>query len=173
MTQTLRRELRQKFEDILQGFSDKLTIAERESTAELLADAALEVRGIAKIDLENSDPAWSLLTGKAITQKQLDKQAEIKIFEDMLKSEFQRLRLNWIAFDDKAKDNFRRFIRDLPEGQSLSAFINWWMSDEYRASNPPWTLAVVMQRFPQAFTHKTGAKRGEYTTDSTGAPETY
>jgi hypothetical protein len=47
---TLRRELRTKFEGILQAFEDKLSIAERESTAELLADAALEVRGIAKIE---------------------------------------------------------------------------------------------------------------------------
>ena len=37
---TLRRERRQKFEEILNAFSDKLTRAEIEATAELLADAA-------------------------------------------------------------------------------------------------------------------------------------
>jgi hypothetical protein len=46
---TLRRELRTKFEVILKAFEDKLSQAEREATAELLADAALEVRGIARI----------------------------------------------------------------------------------------------------------------------------
>ncbi len=45
---TLRRELRTKFEGILQAFEDKLSIAEREATAELLADAALEVSGITR-----------------------------------------------------------------------------------------------------------------------------
>lgn len=44
----LRRELRKKFEDVLSGFSDKLTLPEREPLAEMLADAALEVSGIAK-----------------------------------------------------------------------------------------------------------------------------
>lgn len=48
MTQTLRRELRKKFEDILSNFSDKLTLPEREPLADLLADAALEVSAIAK-----------------------------------------------------------------------------------------------------------------------------
>jgi DnaD/phage-associated family protein len=41
---TLRRELRTKFEGILQAFEDILSIAVREGTAELLADAALELR---------------------------------------------------------------------------------------------------------------------------------
>jgi len=41
---TLRRELRTKFEGILQNFEDKLSIAEREATAELLADGALALR---------------------------------------------------------------------------------------------------------------------------------
>lgn len=40
MTQTLRRERRQKFAEIMNAFSDKLTQAEIEATAELLADAA-------------------------------------------------------------------------------------------------------------------------------------
>jgi hypothetical protein len=44
---TLRRELRTKFEGILNAFDDKLSRAEVEATAELLADSALEVRGIA------------------------------------------------------------------------------------------------------------------------------
>ena len=44
MTQTLRRELRQNFEGILMVFDDKLSIAEREATAELLADSALSLR---------------------------------------------------------------------------------------------------------------------------------
>ena len=48
MTQTLRRELRKKFEDILSNFSDKLTLPEREPLADLLADAALSVSAIAK-----------------------------------------------------------------------------------------------------------------------------
>lgn len=41
MTQTLRRERRQKFTTILSRFSDKLSQAEIEATADLLADASV------------------------------------------------------------------------------------------------------------------------------------
>ena len=48
MAQTLRRELRKKFEDILSYYSDKLTLPEREPLADILADAALSGSAIAK-----------------------------------------------------------------------------------------------------------------------------
>jgi len=50
MTQTLRRELRNRFEGILSRFSDILNTPQIEVIADLCADAALEVSGIRKTD---------------------------------------------------------------------------------------------------------------------------
>lgn len=112
-------------------------------------------------DLEQADLGWALLKGGKITQKQLDKQKAMKDFEDMLESQFRRFPLNWIAFDEKAKENFRRFLTTLPAGQSLEKFVDWWMLDERRVSSPPYTLAIIMQRWLQAFT-RTNETRPEY-----------
>jgi hypothetical protein len=72
--QTLRRELRNKFEEVLRNYSDKLTIAEREAVCELLADAALELRAF-KTDEDR--PAygvdWIISHGLDVTQQDLDK----------------------------------------------------------------------------------------------------
>lgn len=100
---------------------------------------------------EIADIGWTLKAGKKVTQKQLYKRAEASDFDEGIEVELKRLRLNWIAFDEKAKETFRRFIRDLPAGQTLNQFVSWWMQDEWRSANPPWTLAVIMQRWLQAF----------------------
>ncbi len=72
---TLRRELRTKFENVLQAFEDKLSQAERESTAELLADTALEVRGIAILDqplsIENAIAIGAPITTEIVERAQL------------------------------------------------------------------------------------------------------
>jgi hypothetical protein len=103
-------------------------------------------------DEDLADPSWAILGNKKITKGSIYKRKELQDFENMLEVQFKRFPLNWTAFDGKAKDNFRRFIRDLPAGQSLEQFVNWWMADERRASSPPYTLAIIMQRWPQAFT---------------------
>jgi DNA-binding transcriptional regulator GbsR (MarR family) len=120
-----------------------------------------------------ADIAWTLKAGKKVTKKQLYKRAEASAFEDGIEVELKRLRLNWIAFDEKAKEIFRRFIRDLPAGQTLSQFVTWWLQDEWRAANPPWTLAVIMQRWLQAFAKQTDEQRPAYKTDENGIPESY
>lgn len=114
-------------------------------------------------DLENADLGWSIAGGKKVTQKQLDKQKAMKEFEDMLEVQFKRFPLNWIAFDETAKENFRKFIKALPAGESLEQFVNWWMSDEKRVSSPPFTLGIIMQRWPQAFVnnHKAETSQAE------------
>lgn len=84
---TLRRELRTKFEGILQAFEDKLSMAERESTAELLADAALEVRGIAlsgqPLSIENAIYTGVEITTEIVERAQLRDVAP-KMFERAL-----------------------------------------------------------------------------------------
>ena len=83
---TLRRELRVKFEEVLARFSDKLTLPEREPLADLLADAALELRGFKLIEGAGID--WAILAGQDITQEQV-KQIQLrdvapKMFEKAL-----------------------------------------------------------------------------------------
>ena len=114
-------------------------------------------------DEEQADLGWALLKGGKVTQKQLDKQKTMKQFEDMLEVQFKRFPLNWIAFDETAKENFRKFIKALPAGESLEQFVNWWMSDEKRVSAPPFTLGIIMQRWPQAFvnSHKAETSQAE------------
>lgn len=60
--QTLKRERRQKFEEILNNFSDKLTQAEIEATAELLAEAA-ESRSERKTDETAAEYNVELMRG--------------------------------------------------------------------------------------------------------------
>jgi hypothetical protein len=74
----------------------------------------------------------------------------------LTKNRQTQLGQNWAAFDEKSKENFRRFLRDLPHGETLEQFISWWMSDEKRAASPPYTLGIIMQRWPQAFTSNAG-----------------
>lgn len=70
---TLKRELRTKFEEVLQPYADKLTIAERESLADLLVDAAKELRAF---QTDEERPAygldWKLGHGQEVTQRDLD-----------------------------------------------------------------------------------------------------
>lgn len=69
MTQTLRRELRLKFENVLSETIDHIEGAFTTSEiVERLVDAALELRGFSKplVNLKNADPAWSILAGAEI-----------------------------------------------------------------------------------------------------------
>ncbi len=78
---TLKRERRRKFEAILSAFSDKLTRAEIEATAELLADAA-ESRTERKTDEAKAVPklpegeyfprAWYVANGLPVPQGLID-----------------------------------------------------------------------------------------------------
>ena len=179
---TLRREAIRKVEEILiPAYGDNPQTEEAENyakeQAEKVVDALLELRGFYFLKTDELPEGysidWAVATGKKVTEKQLFKLSETKAFEDMLDEQFRRLRLNFSAFDEKAKEAFRRFIRLQPKDQTLERFVSWWLEDEWRAANPPYTLGVIMQRWLQAFTNHTDETRGEYKTDSDGLPETY
>lgn len=76
MSQTLRRELRVKFSDILEKYLSDTPMPEKQAIAlvEELADAALELRGFSKpvVNLKNADPAWAILAGAEIKQEEQD-----------------------------------------------------------------------------------------------------
>lgn len=135
-----------------------LSLNESENTTEIEKPA---------FDEELADIGWTIHAGKKITKKQLFKQSEMKAFDDMLDAQFRRLRLNFSAFDEKAKEAFRRFIRTQPKDQTLERFVSWWLEDEWRAANPPYTLGVIMQRWLQAFTKHTDETKGSYTVPPT------
>lgn len=103
-------------------------------------------------DQEQADLTWFIAHGKKITPKMLEKQKEEREFEEMLETEFKRFPLNWIAFDEKAKEVFRRFLKaEKKQEHELSQFVTWWISDEWRRANPPFTLAIIQQRWLGAF----------------------
>lgn len=75
MTQTLRRELRLKFFEILSRYLDNVIIPESNANemVDQLADVAFELlRSKPVVDLKNSDPAWSILAGVEIGQEHVD-----------------------------------------------------------------------------------------------------
>jgi hypothetical protein len=113
---TLRRELRTKFEGILNAFDDKLSRAEVEATSELLADAALEVRGIAlsqqPLSIENA-----IYAGVEVTESIMDK-ANLR---DLAPKMFEKA---------------LGFSKPLPwwQGKEWTAF-GEWVCDRYAESN--------------------------------------
>jgi hypothetical protein len=135
---TLRRELRTKFEGILNAFDDKLSRAEVEATSELLADAALEVRGIAlsqqPLSIENAIYAGVEITTEIVERAQLRDLAP-KMFEKALGFSKPLPWWNgkeWTAFGEWACDRY---------AESKSAFgeYNIWRATPYikgSLSNP-------------------------------------
>lgn len=106
MSQTLRRELRQKFVEILVGTIDHMDGAfTTDEIAEKLTDAALELRGFSKpaVNLKNADPAWSILAGEAIVIDPIIEEA---------KDAFERgLRFNPLPWGmNKQWDKLEKFV---------------------------------------------------------------
>jgi hypothetical protein len=107
---------------------------------------------IISFDLEQSDPAWSMLGGKPITEKQLAKQKEIADFEEMIEVQLNRFPLNWGGFKSTDQDRFRHHLKECAEkGETLTAFLDWWVAEKQQKESPPWTLGQIMVRWPQGF----------------------
>lgn len=147
---TLKRELRTKFEEVLQNYSDKLTQAERESTAELLADAAIELRAF-----QQPQKRGDVLDGMLFFGKQAQEQGVNEV-EEMLNRLDRELKVN-LSRTTSNQQIARKIIKAEKDGQSLDRFITWLKSDEWRASHlyiyaDLWKL---WQLFPQAFAVET------------------
>lgn len=124
MTQTLRRELRMKFEEILERFSDKLSLSEREPLAEFLAEAALEVAGIAK---KFRDPMWDILHGRQPDEEGIRLAHAAEINTDIANRLSAGLRRGEFPQTIEAQKIYHWIAEREAEGQSLDRWIQWAM----------------------------------------------
>lgn len=126
-----------------------LSLNESETTTETTSD----IKPTLSFDEESADPAWSMLSGKPITEKALAKQQSRIDFENMIDKQLTRLGLNFSQFVEDDKSRFRKFIAaEREKGRELSAFVDWWLKDEFRRSNTPWKLDPIRQQWLKAFT---------------------
>ena len=167
---TLRRERRQRFEEILSAFSDKLTRAEIEATAELLADAA-ESRTEKQTDEEKGDYI-------AQANRKVDailgitewagakREARVSAIQSYLGETFHR------NTETKEWLKFAKFIDDKQQnsGEDVKVFVAWLLGQ--KNYDPQfWPVSKMMEFWPSAFVsvqspHNVGI-------DSDGIPETY
>jgi len=130
---TIRRELRTKFEELLIVYQDRLTVAECEATAELLADAALELRGFKQTDEErpayNFGLDWKLGHGQEVTQHDLDAANVIDQGPKMFEKAFGFGTLPWDSTPEWT--NLRKFVAEIYSRDKL-AFGNYivWRATE-------------------------------------------
>ncbi len=167
---TLRRERRQRFEEILNAFSDKLTRAEIEATAELLADAA-ESRTEKMTNEEKGD---------YITQanKKVDailgitewagakREARISAIQSYLGETFHR------NTETKEWLKFAKFIDDKQQnaGEDVKVFVSWLFGQ--KGYDPQfWPVSKMMEFWPSAFVSVKNPQSVRI--DSDGIPETY
>ena len=157
---TLRRERRKRFEEILNAFSDKLTRAEIEATAELLADAA-EARTEKMTDEEKGD---------YITQanKKVDailgitewagakREARISAIQSYLGETFHR------NTETKEWLTFAKFIDDKQQnaGEDVKVFVSWLFGQ--KGYDPQfWPVSKMMEFWPSAFVSVKNPQRPE------------
>ena len=153
MTQTLRRERKQKFIEILKKYFYNHEAEMLDTVVEDLLNAA-ESRS-EKFDTTAADPIWSILAGEKITDKQLAKQQEIDDFEKMIETQLARFPLNWSGFKGIDQDHFRHHLKEAAaKGETLTAYMDWWIANKVEKESPPWTLGQIIIRWPQAFVDK-------------------
>ncbi len=111
MSQTLRRELRTAFEGILARYPDKFTLPEYEPLAEILADAALQIRGISRVEIpDGSDPDW-LLAGGASSEEVAALNEKIRFAKEATDKFEQELAFNPLPWAENAKwTRFQKFV---------------------------------------------------------------
>ena len=152
--QTLRRELRQKFEAILYNNTTRDSI----DMAEDLADAALEVAGIARTAIpEGSDPSWGMMAGETSESIALGNAKILR--EREVASTWEKLMgynpLEW--WSDRRLEKLLRFLSGkTPE--EMRTFAAWSkrpfssFGPEKARQNPQ----IVIDLWPQAFVAAAG-----------------
>ena len=126
-------------------------------------DSESESKSISvSFDLEQADIGWAVAGGKPVTEKQLITQHEIADFEEMIEAQLRRFPLNWGGFKGVDQDRFRHHLKEFAEkGETLTAYMDWWISNFIQKEQPPWTLGQIMIRWPQAFAVSTQPKHSE------------
>jgi len=143
MTQTLRRELRNKF----------LEIVKDETLADALADTALDVAGIKKVDpMKNAPLDWQIAAG--VSSKEIADHNQRESAEKEKASAFERAMgfgvLDWWSNADLKA--LLRFLMDKTEDE-IRTFAGWSRT-KYSTFKPPQALRYprqVIQLWNQAF----------------------
>lgn len=150
MSQTLRRELIQKLFQVLQD-KEVYMFTDIDKLSGILADAALEVAGIAKratFDLSQAGIEWAIAAGEDIPQERLDRlQAEQALLD-----EYERaMGYNPLPWTSPKLDKLRRFLvtKSLEEIRTFAA----WSRREYSSFSPAKARSFpeqVIDNWPQA-----------------------
>jgi hypothetical protein len=131
MTQTMRRELRLKFEKILiPALSDNPQTQDAIDyacgLAEQCADAAMEVAGIAKSKKFN-DPMWDLLHGETSTEEGMNAARLSEAYTDIANRLSAGLKRGEFSQSTEAQKVYKWIYEKEQAGQSLDRFITWAM----------------------------------------------
>lgn len=149
---TLRRELRTKFEDVLQAYG--LAVPEREPLADLLADAALSVSGIAKQERKTDEVQADYITA---ANKKMDALLDMSNFpgakaearrNSILSYLGERLHVNT---ETKAWREFAKYVDGQQQkGEKIETFVAWLLGqDKFQIQY--WPPRRMMEMWPQAF----------------------
>lgn len=148
---TLRRELRTKFEDVLCSYG--MTVPEREPLAELLADAALSVSGIAKRD--DAPAAYDVI---AAANKKVDAILDMANAPG-IKAEARRAAIQsylgerlHVNTETKAWREFAKYVdgQQQAHGEKVEVFIGWLLGQD-KFNIQYWPPRRMAEMWPQAF----------------------
>ncbi len=147
----LRRELRTKFEDVLCSYG--MTVPEREPLAELLADAALSVSGIAK-----RDEVPAVYDVIAAANKKVDAILDMANAPG-IKAEARRAAIQsylgerlHVNTETKAWREFAKYAdgRAQANGETVTVFIAWLLGQD-KFNIQYWPPRRMQEMWPQAF----------------------
>lgn len=163
MTQTLRRELKMKFLEVLSNHLDEVIIPEANADKMLdaLADAALSVSGIANSPAARkfSDPYWNLLHGVEGSEDGFDWAAVYKSIAERLE---KGLRRNEFPQSNDAQKIYRWIYEQEKKGQNLDKWIKWAMDGKRAEFSYIYhvTPSHIKRDWPQVFSDTPKASSG-------------
>jgi hypothetical protein len=145
----LRRELRTKFEDVLGNYG--MTVPEREPLAELLADAALSVAGIAKRDISDDIVAQA--------NSKIDAMLDMSNFPGAKREARVNSILSYLGetfhknVETKEWREFARYVdgEHTAKGWDVKRFIEWLYSQR-NFDIQFWPVRKMRENYPAAFT---------------------
>ena len=148
----LRRELRTKFEDVLCSYG--MTIPEREPLAEILADAALSVSGIAK---RQTDEVPAVYDAIAAANRKIDAILDMANAPG-IKAEARRAAIQsylgerlHVNTETKAWREFAKYADGQQQkGEKIETFVSWLLGQK-GFDLQYWPPRRMMEMWPQAF----------------------
>jgi hypothetical protein len=149
----LRRELRTKFEDVLQAYG--LAVPEREPLADLLADAALSVSGIAKQERKTDETQADYITA---ANRKMDALLDMANFPGAKAEARRNSILSYLGetfhknVETKEWREFAKYIdsEHQSKGWDVKQFIEW-MYGQKNFDLQYWPVKKMRENYPAAF----------------------